>query len=370
VLLDNPSMTMAIAAFVLAWDPRRRLWAFVGSGACFALSVLCKETSFDLLPAVLFAVVQNADRRTRVYCITLFLAAFALVGGFYPLYATLKHELVPGPGHVSLLGYLVVQLLTRKASGSVFNAQSQSHQEVLAWLQLDPWLILAALALVPLALMRRSTRAIAIALLIQVAIVLKPGYLPNMYVIGMLPFAALIVPGSLDALWRWAGQIRFAAYIWPARTAVAAAAIVAVALVGPRWAAGDHTAMTVRLDTPEHSAEAWLTRHVSHSSRIIVVDQYWLYLVEHGYNDQPMRGGFFSDKVVSYWPLDYDPAVRKAFPDGWREFDYIVVNWDMLSTLPQTPSAAKAIAHSQVVASFGQGADRVQIRRIGPTGVN
>jgi cellulose synthase/poly-beta-1,6-N-acetylglucosamine synthase-like glycosyltransferase len=370
VLLDNPSMTMAIAAFVLAWDPRRRLWAFVGSGACFALSVLCKETSFDLLPAVLFAVVQNADRRTRVYCVTLFLAAFALVGGFYPLYATLKHELVPGTGHVSLLGYLVVQLLTRKASGSVFSVQSQSHQEILAWLQLDPWLLFAALALVPLALMRRSTRAIAIALLIQVAVVLKPGYLPNMYVIGMLPFAALIVPGSLDALWRWAGRIRFATYTWAARSVVAAAAILAVAFVGPRWAAADHTAMTVRMDTPERSAESWLTRHVSHGSRLLVVDQYWLYLVEHGYNDQPMRGGFFSDTVVSYWPLDYDPAVRKAFPDGWREFDYVVVNEDMLATLPQTPSAGAAIAHSQVVASFGQGVDRVQIRKISPTGHN
>ena len=129
-----------------------------------------------------------------------------------------------------------MQLLTRKASGSVFNAQSQSHQEVLTWLQLDPWLLLAALALIPLALMRRSTRAIAIALGIQAAVVLKPGYLPNMYVIGMLPFAALIVPGSLDALWRWAGQIRFSAYTWAARTAVAAAAIFAVAFVGPRSA--------------------------------------------------------------------------------------------------------------------------------------
>ena len=156
-----------------------------------------------------------------------------------------------------------MQLLTRKASGSVLNAQSQSHQEVLTWLQLDPWLLVAALALIPLALMRRSTRAIAIALLIQAAVVLKPGYLPNMYVIGMLPFAALIVPGSLDALWRWAGQIRFSAYTWAARTAVAAAAILAVAFVGPRWAAGAHTAMTVRMDIPERSAELWLTGHVT-----------------------------------------------------------------------------------------------------------
>ena len=126
--------------------------------------------------------------------------------------------------------------------------------------------------------------------------------------------------------------------------------------------------MTVRLDAPERSAEAWLARHVSHRSRVIVGDQYWIYLVEHGFNDQPMRGGFFSDTMVAYWPLDYDPALRKAFPSGWREFEYIVVNEDMLASLPQTPSAAAAIVHSQAVASFGQGGNRVQIRKINPTG--
>ncbi len=363
-------MTLAIAAFVLAWDPRRRLWAFVGSGACFALCVLCKETSFDLLPAVLFAVVQNADRRTRVYCVTLFLAAFALVGGFYPLYATLKHELLPGPGHVSLLGYLhravahpqgKRQRLQRAEPVPPGGPHLAAARPVVApgRAGIDP--VGADAALHPGDRDRAADPGGGRA---------EPGYLPNMYVIGMLPFAALIVPGSLDALWRWAGQIRFSAYTWAARTAVAAAAILAVALVGPRWAARRSTAMTVRMDIQERSAELWLTGRVCHGGRIIVVDQYWLYLVEHGYNDQPMRGGFFSDKVVSYWPLDYDPAVSKAFPGGWREFDYIVVNEDMLATLPQTRRLERPSRTRRWSPGFGQGVDRVQIRKISPTGLN
>jgi glycosyltransferase XagB len=364
VLLDNPSMAFAIAAFLLAWTPQRRLWAFAGSGACFALSVLCKETTFDLLPALVVAVAQNTDRRTRRYCLLLFLAFFALVGGFYPLYATLKGELLPGRGHVSLTGYLVVQLLTRKGTGSIFNPYSQTHAIVASWLQLDLWLLFAALALTPVALARRTTRAVALAFLIQVATLLRPGYLPNMYVIGILPFAALIVPGSIDALWRWAQLMRFPAAVWATRITVAALACASVLFIAPRWASGDRVAMTARQDGPERSAEQWLIDHVGHDKRLIVGDQYWIYLIEHGYNDQPMQGGFFSNTVVSYWPLDYDPAVKKAFPHGWREFDYIVVNQAMLDTLNQTPTSTAAIDHSRVVASFGQGLSNIQIREI------
>jgi cellulose synthase/poly-beta-1,6-N-acetylglucosamine synthase-like glycosyltransferase len=354
VLLDNPSLAFAIAAFLLARSPERRLWAFVGSGICIALSVLCKETTFDLLPAWAYAVIQNTDRRTRYYCLMLAAAFFALVGGIYPLYATLKHELLPGPGHVSLIGYLTVQLVTRQGTGGIFNQLSQGHAIVVGWL----------LALAPLALIRRGTRPEAFAFLIQVAIIFKPGYLPNMYVIGLLPFAALIVAGGFDSLWRWGRLISGQRAAWAARAAVIAVACAAVVYIVPHWANGDRAAMTERQDGPERAAEQWLVSHVGHDKRIIVTDQYWLYLVEHGFNDQPMKGGFFSASVVSYWPLDYDPAVKKAFPHGWRDFDYIVVNQDMLDTMTKTPSSYEAVAHSRIVASFGQGMGIIQIRQI------
>ena len=368
VLLDNPSTVFAIAAFLLAWTPQHRLWAFAGSGACFALCVLCKETTFNLLPALMVAVAQNADRRTRRYCVMLFFAFFVLVGGFYPLYATLKGELLPGRGHVSLIGYLGVQLFTRKGTGSLFSPFSQTHAIVESWLQLDPWLLGAALALAPVALARRSTRAVALGFLIQASILFRPGYLPNMYVIAMLPFAALIVPGSIEALWRWARRIRFPSAMWAIRAAVAALACTGVLLIAPRWAHGDRTAMTLRQDGPERATEQWLLDHVGHDKRLIVGDQFWIYLIEHGFNDQPMPGGFFSKTVVFYWTLDYDPAVKRAFPDAWRDFNYVVVNQGMIDTLDQNPTTAAAINHSRVVASFGQGLSNIQVRQIATTG--
>ena len=366
ILLDNPSLAWAIAAFLLAWTPRRRLWAFAGSGACFAVASLCKETTLTLLPALLYAVVQNCDRRTRRYCVPLFLSSFILLGGFYPLYAFLKGELLPGPHHVSLAGYLTVQLFTRKGTGSLFDPYSQTHAIVIAWLHLDPWLLGTALAVVPVALARRTTRAITLAFLIQVLTVLRPGYLPNMYVIGMLPFAALMVPGSVEAAGRWVRGLP-AGFSWAARSVIGALTVLALVIIVPRWEHADQAAMTVRMDGPDNAAEQWLVSHVNHAARLIVVDQYWIYLIDHGFNHHPERGGFFSRTVVSYWPLDYDPAVKKAFPRGWREFNLVVVTQDMRDTLTQTPTAAAAIAHSRLVAVFGHGLQQVQIRLIAGT---
>ena len=387
VLLDNVATAFLLAAFLFAWTPGRRLWAFVASGVCAAAALLSKETTFVILPALLIAVAQNSDRRTRRYSIALFVSSFLLTAAFYPLYATLKGELLPGPHHVSLLGYLVIQLFTRKGTGSVLDPHSQTYAIVTTWLHLDPWLLGIASALVPIALWRRSTRAVTVAYLLQVATIFRPGYLPNMYVIGMLPFAALMVTGSIEALARFAVQRHLKLQLpavhgrWSElgvgvrrvlmmAGAVASALAVAVFVgvgaryVVPRWMHTDRWATTATQDVPERSAERWLIEHVNHKQRLIVGDQYWIFLITHGFNDQPMRGGFFSKTVVSFWPLDYDPAVKRAFPAGWRDFNYIVVNQPMVYTLNQTPTAAAAIHHSRVVASFGHGQQLIQIRAI------
>jgi cellulose synthase/poly-beta-1,6-N-acetylglucosamine synthase-like glycosyltransferase len=383
VLLDNFATAWALAAFVLALTPTRRLWAYAGSGACFAASVLSKETTLVLLPALVLTAVQFADRRTRRYCLVLFASFFALLGASYPLYAALKGELLPGRGHVSLLGEVLVQLFTRKTTGSVFNTHSLSYGTLHFWLQVDPWLVLGALALSPFALARRNTRAVAVAYLIQALMVARPGYLPAMYVIAMLPFAALIVAGCADVLFRFAtswsqerppspstGRWRSVALrLRPAALAaaaltLAASALGAVQFVGRPWLHTDRQALTARLDTANHAAETWLVRHVGHEKRILVTDEIWIYLIEHGFNAQPMKGGFYSRTVVFYWPLDYDPAVERAFPQGWRDFDYIVSTPDVRNTAYLTPNTALALRHSKPVATFGEGGNRIEIRKI------
>jgi cellulose synthase/poly-beta-1,6-N-acetylglucosamine synthase-like glycosyltransferase len=398
MLLDNPATAWVIAAFVLAMSPRRKLWSFVGSGACFAASVLSKETTLVILPALVLAGFQNADPRTRRYCVTLLASSFALVLGLYPLYATLKGEFLPGPGHVSLLGTDLNMVATRQGTGNVFAQGTVAHGTVTAWLTLDPWLVGVALLLLPIALVVRGTRAVALAYLIQVAMIARPGYLPAMYVIALLPFAALIVAGTMHTLWRFATDShalyrgpgwlpvwipwRVPACLTPApwlaklvtKVAAAASAVVlamaaaAAVYVAPRWTNVDRAAMTVRLDTPQLEAENWLLQHVGHEQRLIVTDDFWVYLIGHGYDSHPVQGGFNSPTVVSYWPLDKDPAVKRFFPYSWREFDYIVSTPAMRDTSNGTPNTALALENSRLVAAFGQGREiQIQIRAITPT---
>jgi hypothetical protein len=390
VLLDNVATAWAIGAFALALSPRRSLWSFAGSGACFAGCVLSKETTLVMLPAILLAAFYNTDKRTRRYCLGLLASFFLLVGLAFPLYAILKGELLPGPGHVSLVGTEINQLFTRQASGSIFDPKSVAHGTVKFWLSLDPWLLRAALLFSPLALALRTTRAIALCFLTQVAVIVRPGYLPYMYVIALLPFAALIVAGSLQVFWRIgtsnhsvrqvaAGQAWRRAFAARAATrlvqaaevgslvTITAAAAVAVVGVAPRWASQDHSAMTVAQDGPEIAAQHWLIRHVGHGQRLVVSDAFWIYLIENGFDSHAVKGGFYSRTVVSYWPFDKDPAVRRYFPYSWREFDYIVATPDMRVTRGDTPETSQALQHSRLVVGYGQGNQRIEIRAITPT---
>jgi cellulose synthase/poly-beta-1,6-N-acetylglucosamine synthase-like glycosyltransferase/4-amino-4-deoxy-L-arabinose transferase-like glycosyltransferase len=389
VLLDNPAVAWALAAFVLALTPERRLSAFAASGACFALSVLSKETTLVLLPALILAAAQQSDQRTRRYCLALLVSFLTLIGLGYPLYAALKGELLPGPGHVSLVGSVIEMLFTRQGTGSAFDPHSVAHGTVMAWLRLDPWLLGAALLFSPIALARRSTRAIALAFLIQVAVILRPGYLPNMYVIALLPFAALIVAGTVQSWWRVASG-RDWGHSPPAHrggsaasgapavllrwgrvatsgVALAVVAVVAALIVAPRWGRADHEALIVRQDGAQRAAEAWLVANVGRKQPIIVTDDFWIYLIEHGFDSRTAEGGLNSRKVVSYWPLDYDPAVKKLFPNGWRDFDYVVSTDAMRVTATYTPTTAQALEHSRVVARFGSGYGRIEVRAIKQT---
>jgi hypothetical protein len=195
--------------------------------------------------------------------------------------------------------------------------------------------------------------------------ILRPGYLPDMYVIGLLPFAALIVAGGTETVWRiWSRALK--RLLPPAYGAAAFALVLAipVLIAGTRWARGDELAMTTRADDPAKAAKRWLIDHVGHDKRLIVDDVFWIYLVEHGFDAHPMSGGFFSSKVVSFWPLDYDPAVKRHFPDGWRDFDYIVSTDGIRLAGQRTPSAVQAINHSRVVARFGDVNALIEIRAI------
>jgi 4-amino-4-deoxy-L-arabinose transferase-like glycosyltransferase len=369
VFLDNIATPFVLAAFVLALSPARRLSAHAASGLCFGLAVLCKETSLLLLPALIWQLWHMTDRKTRPYSFALAGSCLVLSGTFYLLFAALRGELLPGPGHVSLFDGVAFQLFTRDGGGSALDPSSGSRQTITSWLWWDQWLLLAGLALLPAGLLIRRVRPLAVGLAILVAMSLRPGYLPIPFVIGLLPLAALLVAAVADTVWApgssghrtrpLTGIRRFALSTWHAvrSCAVVAAVVAAAVVVGPDWYRMDRDLMTVDHDRPLTQAQLWIEDNVPPDSPILVDDAIWVDLVR---DDRP------ASRVVWFWKLDRDPEIRARYPDGWRNFDYVVSTIAVRLSMAQLPEISAAVNNGKVVASFGEGGDQVQVLRVQP----
>jgi hypothetical protein len=364
VYLDNIATPLVLAAFVLVLSPTRRLAAHAAAGVCLGAAVLVKETSLLLVPAVVWQYWQVSDRRTRRYSLILAGSLFARVVAAYLLYATLRGELLPGRAHVSLVEAVRFQLTRRAGSGSPLDPDSLSRRTLELWLGLDPWLLGAATVLLPAGLAIRRLRPVTAAFAIVAAMVLRPGYLPVPLVIAMLPFASLLVAGVADTAWGWSGSRTLGAdttgrraYRSTAfgRILVVACLAVAVALAAPQWSRRDRALMTVDQDRPFRQAEAWIAGNVPHNARLLVDDALWVDLVEQGYPP---------GQVIWFYKLDTDRDIQGRYPRGWREFDYLVSTATLRGFPDNLPQAREAQRRSRVVASFGRGAQRVEIRKV------
>src|SRR5205814_1574144 len=150
VFLDGLALPWMLAAFVLALSPRQRLWSFAAAGVCAAVAVLSKETMLIVVPALIFSVWRQCERRTRPFCLTAFGVPLVLLLAGFPLFALLKGELFPGSGHVSLLEAVGFQL-SRSSTGTPLDPSSASHGIVAGWLSTDAILIGVGLVTLPAA---------------------------------------------------------------------------------------------------------------------------------------------------------------------------------------------------------------------------
>ena len=145
--------------------------------------------------------------------------------------------------------------------------------------------------------------------------VLKPGYLPVPFVIGIMPFAALVMAIGADVVWRsvprgrlglGAGSVRH----WLGPVALLVAVIVIGTVAIPSWASQDRVLFTVNQESPILQAETWVAANLPHNVKMIVDDTMWIDLVQDG---------FPRHDVVWYYKVDTDPDVEARAPLGWRE---------------------------------------------------
>ncbi|MEU7908031.1 phospholipid carrier-dependent glycosyltransferase [Actinoplanes sp. NPDC049118] len=355
IYLDTFAVAWMLGALALALSPRKHLWHYAAAGAATAVSVLSKETMLITVPAVLVAMWQNAARTsTRPWAFGGYVSGMVLVGVFYPLYALLRGELFPGPGHVSLIGAWQFQLMSRSGSGTVFDEGSGSHSLITAWLYYDTVILAAGLAATVLALAVRRLRAPAIAATILALVALRPGgYLPAMYVVQVLPFFAILIAGVVEE-----GTIRLRpGRSWWRWTILAVAAATALTLVLPRWYVGDRRALTTNDNAQYVAAADYLRTRVPDRTEATIVldDVLWLDAVNAGYR---------RENVIWFYKLDLDTAVSARLPAGWRDVDYIVSTPALRQDPGSLPMVTKLLTNSTAIASFGPQDGRIEIRRI------
>jgi hypothetical protein len=363
--LDNLVTPWLLLAFVLAASPRRSLWAATGAALSFAMAALTKETALVVLPALVWAMAQNLDRRNRPQVIAVAGFSGLLLMAMYPLYALYKGELLERPDQNSLLGTAKWQLVERESSGSLLDPGSSTAQAVGQWLGIDRYLLLAGLVAIPIALLGRRLRPAVLVLVIQWLVLVRGGYVPFMHVVNLMPWSALVVVGAVEIV---AGNRRLATFRSPASwrgwgrmvprlraaTTGLAALCLAVVLVGLWTPTLRQMTLQARQEPPLWSATQWLADNVPRDRVLVVHDSIWTDLVHHyGFDPQP----------IIVYKLDTDPAVRKTL----RRIDYLVLpNWYYATPtgVAKYPTVAEARKHAVAVARFGSGDDGVRVYRV------
>ncbi|MEU2455770.1 MULTISPECIES: phospholipid carrier-dependent glycosyltransferase [unclassified Streptomyces] len=369
IFLDNLAVMWMLLAFCLAASPSRHLWHHFGSGLAAATAVLTKETMLVVLPALLVTMWRHSHRDTRKFAVTGAITACVLIGLSYPLYALLNGELLPGAGHVSLIDGITYQM-GREGSGFILTPGSGSNGVLRSWLYYDTVLPLGGLAgaVLLLATVLRSVTARALAgpalaAVILAVVALRPsGYLPAMYVIQALPFLALVLAGGAASithavLRRRRGPGERRPQVWARWALLGVLAASAAVYVLPRWYEGNRTALTVDANAPYRQAAAWLGSEVADpaNTRVLLDDALWLDAVHHGF--APGLG------AIWFYKADLDPAVTRTLPRGWQDIDYVVSSPTVRRDAVDLPTVRAALEHSAVVAVFGSGEDRIEIRR-------
>jgi hypothetical protein len=391
--LDNLVVVWVLAAMVAAASPRRSVAAAAGAGVCLGCAVWSKETAVLLAPGVYGLLVSRWDRRNRRFVHRAFLVLLGGVCGLYLVYAGVKGELLPGPGHVSLWAAVRWQLLERPGSGSLWQAGSGTRGLAMGWWRADPVLLGAGLVAAVAALGVRRLRMIGLVVVVLVVVLCRDGYTPYAYVTAVVPFLAVAVAGVLDALLprrlsagsailpgvvpgpepagvggASAGPVpplalpavrrgvRWARWVRPVRVGLVVGVLAVGELVLPaRWLPVIHTAWTADDSRPSREATRWYREHVPAGMTVVTDDNIWTDLVRAGVRPAP----------IWFYKVDLDPAVQRRLPHGWRDIDYVVMGAVPPATLRDLPTVAEGLRHSVVVAAFGPPGDlQVTVRKV------
>ncbi|KIS27191.1 hypothetical protein TV39_11705 [Arthrobacter sp. SPG23] len=352
IYLDNIGVPWLLLAFYLALSSRDALWHHVCAGICFAVAVLSKETLAIFGPALLIALMYRPRWSNRSFSVVGFLTVGGLILAFYPLSALLRNELFSGQGHVSLQDALTYQFLERSGSGTIFEAGSSRAELLAGWLYFDKYLIAAGLAAAVLCLLRKQSRVLTVAIFsFAIPIIVGQGYLPAMYIIGVIPFLALALGTGVDIAWSWLEKLGGARPDLTRRLRAVFVAVLCSALVlmsVPQWFEQDRDLLTAENNANWRQTLSWVQDNISREDVVLAPYSMWYDLNSSGWND--------SWTMIATEKPDLDKQFETAHPDGWQEIDWIIVGPSVSANIDSLglSRAASALSHSTPVRTFGE----------------
>ncbi|WP_347059044.1 glycosyltransferase family 39 protein [Blastococcus sp. HT6-30] len=357
VFLDNVALPWLIGAFLLVLSKDRHLGHHMAAGLCFGVAVLSKETTLVFLPALLVGLWQSAYRPTRPFAVMGFSAITVISGSMYLLFALIRNELFPGPDHVSVWDALAFQLGGREGSGWLLDPNGPSdgaYDSFTGWLQLDSGvLVVGGVAASLAALAVRRLRPLAIGVLIAALVALRPaGYLPQMYVVAVLPFAALVLVGLLDVAWKWLMRARSV----PVRAVSGAALLLVLAAVAvplANWRYNYAAAWTADTNDVRADALEFAEANLPRESTVVTDNAFWNDLVDAGWD---------SEDVLWFYKVDSDGAVTEQVGGDYTGIDYLV--WSAAAAKNAGPIVVEAYEHSELLWTDGTGEAEVEVRRV------
>lgn len=352
--LDNVGMPWLLASLWLVLNRRRDMFLHLLAGVTFAVAVLTKETYLLALPGLVLALVRSSHRSNRVFSLLGCTLAFVMTGLLYPLLAINRSELLPGKDHVSLLEGIVWQLSSREGSGLMFTPGTDAHATLTGWLTVDPVLPVLGVVACAACLLVRRLQPLGVIAAVMVVVAIRPsGYLPLMYIIGLLPFFALALAGLGDAA---LSRLRRPAV--RAVTAIVLVSAIGVSLAGP-WAPDWRTSLQTDQNRVYREALADVAATVPKDAVVITDDVAWNDLVATGRPDDGWSGPIWFPKY------ELDPiAAEKNGVDGWRDVDYVVSSESLRATLGVSPRLQELVAHTELVEQIGRGERRIEILRV------
>ena len=340
--LDNLAVPWALAAFALASNPRRPLAAYAASGACIAAALLTSESSVVFVVLLLWHVRRSSLPSTWRYGLVVGGSAFAAAVGATVAYTSVRGSFT---GLVDGVRYQ----FERSWHGSYGSVGARA---VDLWFDLDPVGLTLMLVAAPVALVTLPRlRPFAAGVLVFAALAMRPGVVPRSFAAGLLPFGALVVAALAQQAWQRREQLGPAVVL-------AGAAGVAVA-ASPWWVTGQRDLLSDDGNVAARAAQRWIEWNVAGDAETSLI-------VDDAIATDLVQAGIRPERVAGYAALDLPRDVGPPAPGTWTAYD-LLVSTEALRTTPATDSpAAAALRHSVVVATFGAGNERVEVRRIDP----